>query len=390
VRILYHHRTRAEDAQGIHIQEIVRAFRGLGHEVRVAALARPPSAAASPKSRRPRVDLLAVLPAPIYELMSLAYNLHGYRMLLHEAHAFRPDLLYERYSLNTFCGIWAARRLNVPMLLEVNAPLAYEQEKLGRLSFRALARRSERWICSNSTRTIVVTGVMKALLTASGVPSDHMVVMPNGVDTERFRPHVPADAVVRRYRLEGRIVVGFVGWFRPWHGLEMLLEVFNGGRFAEMGTRLLLVGDGPARPALERLIAQHDLTRAVVLTGPVAHEEIPAHIAAMDVAVQPRAPDYACPMKIIEYMAMAKCIVAPDQANIREIVTDGENGLLFAPGDASALRRALLRVTGDPAQRVALGQKALETISSRGLLWTKNAERALELARTSAIRPSHR
>jgi glycosyltransferase involved in cell wall biosynthesis len=170
----------------------------------------------------------------------------------------------------------------------------------------------------------------------------------------------------------------------------MLLEGFNGGRFAEMGTRLLLVGDGPARPALERLIAQHDLTRAVVLTGPVAHEEIPAHIAAMDVAVQPRAPDYACPMKIIEYMAMAKCIVAPDQANIREIVTDGENGLLFAPGDASALRRALLRVTGDPAQRVALGQKALETISSRGLLWTKNAERALELARTSAIRPSHR
>ncbi len=383
MRILYHHRTRAGDAQGIHIQEIVRAFRALGHEVRVAALAGV--AGEELTSGKRLLGLLPALPAWLYELLSFGYNLHGYRMLLREARSFRPDLLYERYALNTFCGVWASRRLGVPLILEVNAPLAYEQEKLGSLAFRRLARRSERWICSNSTRTIVVTGVMRDILASSGVPREHMVVVTNGVNPQKFHPGVSAQGVARRYGLEGKIVVGFVGWFRKWHGLETLVEVFRDAHLAELGVRLLLVGDGPARPEIERLVGAHDLGHAVVLTGPVPHDEIPAHIAVMDVAVQPSAPEYACPMKIVEYMAMAKCIVAPDQPNIREIVQDAQNGLLFPPGDPTALARALLRVIRDRDQRLSLGRSALETVASKGFLWTRNADRALDLARAPAM-----
>lgn len=374
MRILYHHRTRGGDAQGIHIHEIIRAFRELGHEVEVAALA-------GERGDRARAGKELRLPAWFYDLMSLSYNLYGYRMLRAAAKAGQPDLIYERYSLNTFCGIWAARRLGVPLILEVNAPLAYEQETLGKLAFRRLARFSERWICSNSTHTIVVTGVMRDMLVAEGVPRERIVVVTNGVDPARFHPGVPGAEVLDRHGLKGKLVLGFVGWFRRWHGLELLLEVFRDARLADLGARLLLVGDGPARPELDRFIAENGLADVVVFTGPVRHDQIPAHIAAMDVAVQPSAPEYACPMKIVEYMAMAKCVVAPDQPNIREIVEHGKNGLLFEAGNDQALAKALHRAVRDSEVRRSLGASALETVLSRRFLWKANAERALLLAR---------
>jgi glycosyltransferase involved in cell wall biosynthesis len=381
VRILYHHRTRAGDAQGIHIHEIVRAFRELGHDVEVAALADERNDQPGGKKQRRPADRFRAAPAWAYELMSLAYNLYGYRMLRRATKARRPDLLYERYSLNTFCGVWAARRLGVPLILEVNAPLAYEQDALGKLAFRRLARFSERWICSNSTRTIVVTGVMKDLLVEEGVPRERIVVVTNGVDPAKFHPGVEGRQVVARHALEGKLVLGFVGWFRPWHGLEMLLQAFHDARLADLGARLLLVGDGPARPDLDRFIARNGLGDDIVFTGPVPHEDIPTHIAAMDVAVQPSAPEYACPMKIIEYMAMAKCVVAPDQPNIREIVEDGKNGLLFEAGNAAELKRTLLRALRESEVRQSMGRNAFETVISRRFLWKDNAERALTLAR---------
>ncbi len=380
MRILYHHRTRASDAQGIHIQEIVQAFRTLGHEVEVAALAGEGSPGGRPAADPRGSQRSGRLPAWLYEVLSLGYNLYGYLLLRRKAKAFRPDLLYERYSLNTFCGVWAARRLGIPMILEVNAPLAYEQEQLGRLAFRRLARASERWICNNSTRTIVISEVLRTRLAAAGVPRERMAVVVNGVDPRRFHRDVSGQEIRRRHDLEGKLVVGFVGWFRKWHGLERLLGAFRDARLADADARLLLVGDGPARPDLDRFVAENGLGSAVIFAGPVGHAEIPRYVAAMDVAVQPSAPEYACPMKIVEYMAMGKCVVAPDQANIREIVGDGLGGLLFAPEDTAALAKVLVRILDDPATRDALGRKAYETVVSRRFFWTANAERALALA----------
>jgi glycosyltransferase involved in cell wall biosynthesis len=380
VRILYHHRTRAGDAQGIHIQSIISAFRDLGHQVEVAALTSAAGGSQSAPARSPRPRGGRELPAGLYDLLSMGYNAYGYRMLRRMARTFRPDFIYERYSLNTVCGILAARHLGVPLILEVNAPLAREQEQLGRLAFRALARASERWICSNSTRTIVVSGVLRDLLAADGVPREQMVVMTNGVDQESFHPAVRDAGLRRTLQLEDRLVVGFVGWFRKWHGLDLLLEAYRETRLAEKGARLLLVGDGPARPDLDRFVAENGLTQNVVFTGPVHHTQIPAYVAAMDVAVQPNAPEYACPMKIVEYMAMAKCVVAPDQPNIREIVEDGHSGLLFPPGDRRALGQVLLRVVQEADTRQALGRHAIDTVTARRFFWKDNAARILALA----------
>jgi glycosyltransferase involved in cell wall biosynthesis len=379
MKILYHHRTQAEDAQGIHIHEMVTAFRALGHEVELAALVEL-DATRQKKIRGNRWKwLVRWAPNWLYEALGVIYNLYGYRRLCRAIGRHRPDLIYERYALNTFCGVWASRRFGIPLVLEVNAPLYQEQRGLGRLAFERLARWSERWICSHSTWTIVVTKAMKDLLQREGVPGQKMVVMANGIDPQIFHPGVSRQPVRQRYGFGQELVAGFIGWFRPWHGLELLLEVMHTAGLFKQGVRLLLVGDGPAQPALRRYAEEHALLSSVIFTGPVHHREIPAHIAAMDIAVQPSAPEYACPMKIIEYMAMAKCIVAPDQPNIRELLDDRKTGLLFQPGKRENLASILCELAHDQRLRDAAGREARSAVLERGLYWRANAQRTLSL-----------
>jgi glycosyltransferase involved in cell wall biosynthesis len=379
MRILYHHRTQAEDAQGIHISEMINAFRMSGHPVDLVALVELDEKREK-KTKGKRWEQVALsVPNLVYELMELAYNLYGYRNLCRQIRKKKPDLIYERYSLNTFCGIWASRRFGIPIVLEVNAPLYYEQRKLGKLTFESVARFSERWICSNSTRTIVVSEVMKKMLEEEGVPPAQMTVMQNGINPKEFHLGISGEAIRKQYGIEGKVVVGFVGWFRPWHGLEMLVKMMHEAGLSEKNVCLLLVGDGPAYRDLYRYAEEHGLESSVIFTGPVKRPEMAAHIAAMDIAVQPSATEYACPMKIMEYMAMGKCIVAPDQPNIQEILQDRVNGYLFKPGDPERFKTALLEALQDEGARKKIGRSAYETIYQRKYLWSANAEETLNL-----------
>lgn len=379
MRIIYHHRTQAEDAQGIHIHEMVKAFRELSHEVEIVALVSRAPEGAQKTSRGVLQRLAAFAPAWLYEMMSLSYNLVGYRKLARAIKRRRPDLIYERYALNTFCGIWASRRFQIPLVLEVNAPLRYEQEQLGKLAFKRLARFSERWICSHSTRTIVVSSAMREILRAQGVPETNMQVMPNGIDVQRFHPKISGAPVRQRYGLTEELVIGFVGWFRKWHGLEMLVEIMHEARLHEQNVRLLLVGEGPAEAELRQQVRSNNLQSTVIFTGPIAREEIPAHIAAMDIAVQPKAPAYACPMKIFEYLGMGKCIVAPDQPNIREILRHGENAYLFQPESKAGLRATLLELSAEAAKREHVAARAYQSLRAQGFFWQENARKVVEL-----------
>lgn len=393
IRILYHHRTQAEDAQGIHIREIVAALRALGHEVEIAGLIRPEGSGGSSVPKRPgRLRALGNwlshhAPRWLYEMMAIGYNLYGFLDLRRRMARFKPDMIYERYALYTFCGLWAARSRGIPHILEVNAPLALQQKELGRLTFPWLARWFECWICSNSTWTLAVTQSMKDLLVGEGVRAAKVRVMPNGIDASVFRPDVSGDAIRARHGLTGKQVVGFVGWFRPWHGLEMLIELVADPAFAETPIHLMLVGDGPAAPELRRLAEERGVSSRVTFAGAIGRSEIPAHIATMDVAVQPSAPRYACPMKIIEYMGMGRCIVAADQPNIRELIEEGRTGYLFPAGSYEGLRAVLTGLLSDPARRTAAGANAREEIFRRGLLWIENARKAVAMALPARAEP---
>lgn len=375
MNILYHHRTRATDAQGVHIAELIDAFRKLGHSVDVAALVPPAPAHSAAPAGEPLWRRIARRVPFTFELLQAGYNLAGLWLLTRAILRRRPHFIYERYSLLNFSGVLAARLFRLPLILEVNSPLALETAEEGLLRLHWLGRWAEVLICNSASRVVVVTGVLRAMLLQAGVRPEKMTVLHNGVDPARFLPRPPDPALRRRLGLEGRSVIGFVGWFRAWHGLEMLLEAFSRSGLHSRLVSLLLVGDGPAAPALRHAARRWNLP--VVFSGPVAHHQVADYIALFDCAVQPAANPYCCPMKIIEYLALAKPVIAPAQPNIEEIVTGGVEAALFRPGDVDSFAAALRSVFDDPARLAALTAGASSAIERRGFLWTRNAATVL-------------
>jgi glycosyltransferase involved in cell wall biosynthesis len=389
VKILYHHRTRAGDAQGIHIAEIQRAFRNRGHEVVEVALVEAGAEARADEKGGSASGLAGIasrlseaLPLPAKEALELAYNAVAYRRLSSAIRRLRPDFLYERYSANTFAGLAAARRHGVPFVLEVNSPLALEKAEHDGLFFKRLTRSVERRLCSGADVTIAVTRVLAGILEDEGVPPGKVVVMPNGVRRE-FGTGADGEAFRRKLGIpQDAVVAGFVGWFRAWHGLERMLEAAASPEWREADIRLVLAGDGPAMPALRAMRAELGLEDRVFLCGAVPRDEVESALAAFDIAVQPAVTSYACPMKVIEYMAAGLAIVAPGSDNVRELLVDEETALLCAGSSMPAtedLRDGVLRLARDPELRRRLGAAARRALLDRGYLWEENARRVEEL-----------
>jgi glycosyltransferase involved in cell wall biosynthesis len=385
MRILYHHRTQAGDAQGIHIREIISSLRRNGHEVHEVALVPTDAPAIVQADARPSLlsRLKQQLPDMARELAELGYNPLGVAKLLGAARRFKPDFIYERYALFNSSGALASRWLRIPLILEVNSPLAQEQADLGQQRLGGLARWSERWICNHASAVITVSTPLRDLLVKSGVDRKRITVMSNGVDTERFHGRREAgDEVRRRFGLSGQRVVGFVGWIREWHGLEDLVRGMPQWPADLSDVHLLIIGDGPARSAIESAASACGVADRVHITGAVPHAQIVDHLAAIDVALQPAATSYASPMKIFEYLAMAKPVVAVDQENTREILEDGANALFFPPGDRVAFVSAVQEIFSDQQRLEQMSARARSAIFERGFLWDANAKKVIEIARS--------
>jgi glycosyltransferase involved in cell wall biosynthesis len=377
MKILYHHRTVSKDGQDVHIGEMVAALRRRGHEVLVAA---PPMNQATEFGGGGGMiaRLRQLLPRAVCEGLELAYSLPAYARLLQAWNSFRPDLIYERYNLHLLAGLWLRRHSGTPLLLEVNAPLCHERTLHGGLGLHGLARWSEGAVWRAADAVLPVTRVLAGHVIAAGVAEDRIQVIPNGVDRARF----VADGVTARRELglEGRLVLGFSGFLRGWHGLAAALEVM--AELPELpDLHLLVIGDGPARAELEARACVLGLKHRLTVLGVVPRERVPGLLAAVDVALQPSAVDYASPLKLFEYMAAGRAVVAPDQPNIREVLTDNEDALLFPPGDLPAFRDAIQRLCRDDALRHRLGAAARATLDSGGYSWDGNAARVEALAR---------
>jgi glycosyltransferase involved in cell wall biosynthesis len=152
-------------------------------------------------------------------------------------------------------------------------------------------------------------------------------------------------------------------------------------------TQLLLVGDGPERPAIEALARRRGVS--VVCTGTVPHGELPAHIAAMDAAVvlaQPGADFHYSPLKLAEYLACGVAVIAPRAGGIPDQLVDGVDALLVDPGDVSQLTRVLTSLRDEPEQRVRIARQGRETAVAHWS-WDRSVERvvtALERLGTTA------
>ncbi|WP_240791230.1 glycosyltransferase family 4 protein [Roseomonas sp. AR75] len=374
LRILYSHRIQSRDGQGVHLQALVDALRAEGHEVRVVGPAAFDRAELGGESRF-FSGLRRALPPFAAELAELAYSAPSYLRLAKAAREFRPDVIYERYNLLYISGAVLARRLGLPFLVEVNAPLAEERTRFGNLRLQKLARWSEAFVWRRGDRVLPVTEVLAGHVAAAGVPRERIVVIPNGIHLEEFPAPAAEPAAARE-----TLTLGFIGFVRDWHGIDQVVRAIAAWQGMPR-LSLLMVGDGPARPGLEKLAAELGIADRVTFTGLAPREEVPGLIAGFDIALQPAAVPYASPLKVFEYMAAGRAIVAPDQPNLREVLADDATALLFDSARPGAMWDAVLRLATDPALRARLGAAAREEVLRRDLTWDGNARRVAALAR---------
>ncbi|MEN8140617.1 MAG: glycosyltransferase family 4 protein [Thermodesulfobacteriota bacterium] len=368
-----------DGAEGIHIAEMVNAFRQLGHEVLLVGPGVGQPTAPGVKTSRKFSWVKSFFKGPFYEMVEVFYNIFGYFTLLKAIRSFRPHFIYDRYIIFNYSAVAAARKCNLPIFLEVNAPLSYEREHEPdeKLYLKKLAYFIEKKACINASKTIVVSTPLFQYLNKIGVPGRKIAILPNGVNQQKFYPRNKSRELMSALRYsETDIIIGFVGILRPWHGVDMLIDAFAEIVEAFPQCKLLLVGDGPIQTEIESHVESLGLGKKVFVTGRVPHADVGEYVALFDVAVSPKATFYASPMKIVEYMAQAKAVLAPDMANIRDIIDHDVTGLLFEPDNRESLAMTLRELVSDNNKRDQLGKMAHGATQSR-LNWQVNAERVI-------------
>ena len=272
---------------------------------------------------------------------------------------WRPDLIHVHSPvLNALAALPVAKQRRVPLLYEIrafweDAAVGNGTGSPGSLRYR-LTRALETRAARQADAVAVICEGLRQDLIARGIDEARIIVAPNGVDLELFGDPLPRDAALaHRLGLQGGEVVGFIGSFYDYEGLDDLIAAMPALLAKRPSVHLLLVGGGPMEA---RLKAQADASPArarICFVGRVPHDEVDRYYSLIDVLAYPRKKmrltDLVTPLKPLEAMAQRKLVAASDVGGHRELIEDGVTGTLFPPGDPAALAAALDRIFADRA-----------------------------------------
>lgn len=316
----------------------------------------------------------------------LRNNLIFSRGALREIESSPVDLIYQRYGRFTWAGVEASIRTGAPLFLEYNGSEVWIGKHWDMSGMLPLLERFERLNLKAAARIFVVSDVERRNLLRAGTPEEKIVVNPNGVDVETFRPGIGGAAVRDELGIgQTETVAGFVGTFGPWHGVLTLAEAIT-LLPEDAGVRFVLVGAGRFRDEVESIVRAAGRERSVIFTGHVDHQRVPAQLDACDILLSPHVPledgseFFGSPTKLFEYMAMGKGIIASRLGQIGDALAHEETALLVEPGNARELSEAILRLSGSSELRESLGAAARRVAIERHT-WKHNAQRVLDAYR---------
>lgn len=290
------------------------------------------------------------------------------------------------------CGMAASRaaRGGIPWIYDLryydeDAAVDRGKTRFNSLRYRT-GRRLELAVLREAPRVAVIGSALRDDLVRRGINPDLITVAPNGVDTDFFRPAGPDAGLVESLRLGGRLVVGFIGSFYAYEGVDLLIDAVSMLMGERRDLKLLLVGEGESETGL-RAAVPSELASEMVFAGRVDHDRIAKWYSVMDLLVYPRIrsrlTELTTPLKPLEAMAMGKAVVASDVGGLRELVRHGETGLLVEPGSRRLLADSIRRLLDDRALRERLGRNAREDVEARRQ-WLSVAERYLDIYRSLA------
>jgi PEP-CTERM/exosortase A-associated glycosyltransferase len=283
----------------------------------------------------------------------------------------KPDLLHAHSPIfNGVSSLRVGRRVGLPVVYEVHSlweDAAVTHGTYEQSSWRyKLMRSLETWVCRNADHVAVLCDGLREDLTRRGIPAAKLTVVPNGVDVDAFKARLSDPGHVDTWKLRGKKVIGFVGSFSRYEGLDLLVDAVARVTPQRPDIVLLLVGGGRMEEHLRAQVARLQLADRVIMPGRIPHARIPDVYALMDVLVYPRystrLTELVTPLKPLEAMAMGKAVIASDVGGHRELIQDGHTGLLFPPGDGAALADALTGLLGNDDLRRHLERQGAITV----------------------------
>ncbi|MBU2883716.1 glycosyltransferase family 4 protein [Psychrosphaera sp. B3R10] len=372
MKILYHHRIASKDGQYVHVEELTNAFLDQGHELKFVA---------------PQVNeqsdfghdggfvskLKNALPAFIYELLELTYSLWIFIKLVKAIKEFKPEFIYERYNLYQPAGILAAKLFNVPLILEVNAPLVEERSRYSGLSLKRFAKWIENYTWKGADHCLPVTDVLADHLRDAGVNENKITVIHNGVR----QPFIDEMLATPIDLDKQQIIIGFTGFIHPWHGMDKAIEAI--AEHKDLPLKLVCIGDGTILPELKQQAADLGIADKVEFKGLITRDKVLDFVKQFDISLQPDVTAYASPLKMFEYMAVGSLIIAPKTPNIEEILSD-DTAVFFEKGNQASFKSSLNDAIVNYQNYIEKREAVKNSVIEKRFVWHENSKRVIEIA----------
>jgi len=370
-----------------HIRGVISAMKSLGHTVDfistgyLVGLDEKQTTVVSP-------GLLRYL---IFGIGNYIYNFTSLPALTRRLDGFKPELIYHRYSILSRVAVALALRFNIPLVLEYNGSEVWVAKNWNIPLFSLKTVEAVELFCLEKAAVVaVVSQPLKDDLVKRGIEPAKIVVNPNGADISEYHPSVLSDtekeALRKQLGVSGKTVVGFIGTFGQWHGTPDIVEAAHilkeQGKLTDT-IRFLMVGNGIMMPEVNERIARYKLETWFVMPGLIGQREAPKYLSLFDIALNPTVPNqdgsefFGSPTKLFEYMAMGLAIISSRLGQMKDILKDGSDALLYEPADIKELAACLDKLISDPALRAKLGSAALKKAHA-SYTWEANVRRSLE------------
>jgi PEP-CTERM/exosortase A-associated glycosyltransferase len=293
------------------------------------------------------------------------------RRILDVAKLEKPDIIHAHSPvLNAIPALWAGRKRGLPVVYEIRAfweDAAVDHGTCSERSLRyKLTRTIETMVCTRADHVAILCNGLKEDLVSRYIPAEKITPVFNGVNSDDFHPCPADEEYLHNWNLSGKKVIGFIGSFYRYEGLDLLVKAFAKVTKNLPDAVLLLVGGGEMEGELTQLVTDLQLGNNVVMPGRVPHERVPGVYAMVDILAYPRysmrLTELVTPLKPLEAMAMGKALVASDVGGHKELINHGETGVLFKAGDVDALASELEGLIADNDRREALQQRGMQWV----------------------------
>jgi len=288
------------------------------------------------------------------EILNLPYNGKVAKNLLRIIDKEKPDFIYQYQADFNYAGSIVKKKTGLPFFLQSDGVQSWIKRNWGKLYFPSLQKWSEEIQWDWADAIFVVSKEIKEQTTALGVDANKIHILPSAVDPDKFHPGFNGKDVRKQLGIENRFVVGFSGSFGHWHGVEVLAKAAVHLKKLIPNCFVLFIGDGLLRPRIEKIISENKLEDRTHIPGMLPYDVIPEHLAACDVLTSPCVYNgedeifFNSPVKLFEYMAMQKPIIASRIGQQAEVINDGINGILVEQNQPEDLAEACQRVFKNP------------------------------------------